>query len=156
MECTTSKEVLNLKWITHQGNFDLHRMREPCGSFERLCSEAFSWQIHRKFDYAISGALASLFFTFSTVDGLAYSSSATAMKGVNLALKTTVADQFVVPRSFRSYRVLTVQGNIEWEEVVDCPGHHVSHALFERPQVASSCGNATPDESPGLTDVEKD
>jgi hypothetical protein len=166
MECSTLKEMLNVKWITNNGILNLHQMSEPFGAFERLCSDAFCWRVHKKFDYVISGALASLFFTFSNVDGLAYSSSATAMKGVNLALKTTIADEFVTPRSFHSYRVLDVywpsdflvqctgyapapdeRGKIEWGGLVDCPGHRVSNALFERPIIGSLCGNAALGES---------
>ena len=165
MECESAKDILKLKWITPNGAFDLHKMREPYGAFERLCSEAFCWPVQRSFDYAISGLLASLFFAFSSVDGLAYSSSATGMKGVNLALKASVADEFVVPRAFRAYRVCAhygpvdfkiqctnyalapdQHGNIDWGEIIDCPGHRVSLALFERGAAPSSCGDSTASE----------
>jgi hypothetical protein len=152
MECVSIKDVLRLKWIAKEGVFDLHKMEEPFGSFERLCSDAFCLQMEKRFDYAISGAIASLFFRFSEVDGLAYSSTATEMKGVNLALKASIADEFIVPRSFRSYRVVKhygpfdfvidctgyalapdEHGNIEWGELVECPGHRISRALFLPP-----------------------
>jgi hypothetical protein len=83
MMCVSRKERLNLKWITSEDILGLHRLREPYGSFERLCSAAFCWRVAKQLDYAISGALASLFFTFSDVDGLAYSSSATAAATVS-------------------------------------------------------------------------
>jgi hypothetical protein len=46
--------------------------------------------------YMICGGYASLFFRLDFIGGLAYSSIATDCKGVNVALKGSVADQYVV------------------------------------------------------------
>jgi hypothetical protein len=131
-----------------------------------LCSEAFCWNVQRPFDYAISGLLASLFFTQDHIDGLAYSSSATGMKGANLALKPSVADDYVIPKAFCSYRVATQnspidfvvectgyafgpdhEGRIDWGKLVDCPGHRISLELYERPDSTKFCGDSALSES---------
>ena len=106
MTCTVSKEVLRLKWLAQNDPFWLHRMEGRKGEFERLCSDIYRRVIVSPHHYIISGAYGSLFFKFGFVDGLAYSSIATDLNGVNVAIKGPVADEFVVPASFLAYRVI--------------------------------------------------
>lgn len=95
-------------------------------------------------------------------DGIAYESVATDLRGVNLALKGSIADQSVEPLSFRAYRVCAVttdfdfrvacvasagppkeSGTISWVPVTSCQGHAVNWSLYDRPEpaaVAASCG----------------
>jgi hypothetical protein len=51
MECVSIKDVLNLKWIAEKGVFGLHEMREPFGSFERLCSEVFCLPMEKRIEW---------------------------------------------------------------------------------------------------------
>jgi len=121
----------------------------------------------------ITGAYASLFFTLGFIDGLAYSSIATACKGVNVALKGSVADQYVQPMAFRAFLVTEASGpfdfrvrciaaaglpaetgEIAWEQVTHCAGHIVNESIFERPKetadAQASCrGLDRDDASPG-------
>jgi hypothetical protein len=151
MTCTPSKDLFSVKWIVDGDGLGLHNLPWPHGDFERLCSEAFCRVAHSPFEYWISGSLGSLFFAFSRIDALAYSSIATTLKGVNLAIRAPMADKYVVPLSFRAYKVrevksvfdITVQctgsagaptsnGFIEWKELPSCPGHHIDEAVFDR------------------------
>jgi hypothetical protein len=64
--------------------------------------------------YMICGGYASLFFRLDFIGGLAYSSIATDCKGVNVALKGSVADQYVVPLSFRAFLVTEVSSPFDF------------------------------------------
>jgi hypothetical protein len=153
MTCSAAKDVLRLKWLACNDPFGLHRMEGRKGEFERLCSDIYRREIISPHQYMISGGYGSLFFKCVFVDGLAYSSIATDLNGVNVAIKGSVADEFVVPESFRVYRVtaLTSQfdfrvqclasapapdrtGEIRWTEITNCRGHQVDQkCIFERP-----------------------
>lgn len=105
------------------------------------------------FDYIMLGGLGSLFFQFTAIDGLVYPSIASELKGVNVALRAAVVDEYLTPVSFRAYRVIelrspfdmTVQcvatappsekdGTINWTEV-RCQGHSITKHVFERPSL---------------------
>jgi hypothetical protein len=153
MTCSVSKDVLRLKWLARNDPFGLHGMEGRNGEFERLCSDIYRRVMVSPHQYMISGAYGSLFFKFGFVDGLAYSSIATDLNGVNVAIKGSVADEFVVPESFRAYRVtastsqfeFTVQcvasaiapdhaDEICWTTISNCQGHQVDPKyIFERP-----------------------
>lgn len=153
MTCSVSKDVLRLKWLAQNDPFGLHRMEGRKGEFERLCSDIYRRVIDSPHQYMISGGYGSLFLKFGFVDGLAYSSIATDLNGVNVAIKGSVADEFVIAGSFRAYRVtqatshfdFRVQcvasasapgqtGDINWVTIANCQGHQVDRtSIFKRP-----------------------
>jgi hypothetical protein len=152
MICRISKHPILLKWISRTDLFDLHELSGRHGEFEQLCSELYGHGTASPQHYMICGGYASLFFRLDFIDGLAYSSIATDCKGVNVALKSSVADEYVQPLSFRAFVVTeapgvldfrvrcvaaagapATTGEISWEDVPHCNGHVVNQSLFERP-----------------------
>jgi hypothetical protein len=152
MTCQISKHPILLKWISQTDLFGLHELAGRSGEFERLCSEIYSHGAASPQQYMITGAYGSLFFRLDFIDGLAYSSIATECKGVNVALRGSVADQYVQPLSFRAFLVTDASrpfdfrvrciaaagapaeaGEIAWEQGTHCEGHIVNGSIFERP-----------------------
>lgn len=173
MTCQISKHPILLKWISRPDLFGLHQLDGRRSEFERLCSEIYSHGAASPQQYMIAGAYASLFFRLDFIDGLAFSSIATACKGVNVALKGSLADRYVQPVSFRAFLVTETSGpfdfrvrciaagstpsgtgEIRWEPVTDCEGHIVNGSIFERPNGTAigktSCRSLESDDaSPG-------
>lgn len=155
MECRIAKDPLRLKWIEKSDRFGMQKGDSRQAEFERLCAEIYAQSPASPQQYMITGGYASLFCRLKFLDGIAYESAATDARGVNLALKGSVADQFVEPVSFRAYRVAeTVSafdfrvvciasagppdatGNIGWQPVASCAGHAVNWSLYYRATLA--------------------
>lgn len=157
MTCQISKEPIRLKWISQADMFGLLQPEGRRGEFERLCAEIYAYGTASPTQYLICGAFASLFFRLDFIDGIAYLSVATSCKGVNIALKGSVADQYVKPLSFRAFRVSEAvsefdfrvmcvasagppddDGTIAWKPIPSCDGHIVNWSIFDRPMHATS------------------
>jgi hypothetical protein len=161
MECRIAKDPFRLKWIAKQDHFGMLQGSDRQAEFERLCAEVYAQGSASAHQYMITGGYASLFCRLGFLDGIAYSSVATDCRGVNLALKGSVADQFVEPVSFRAFRVTElrsafdfrvvcaasagppdVSGKISWMLVASCQGHSVNWSLYDREKpdsVPASC-----------------
>lgn len=161
MECRIAKDPLRLKWIENSDRFGMQKGDSRQAEFERLCAEIYAHSPASPQQYMITGGYASLFCRLDFLDGVAYESAATNARGVNLAIKGSVADQFVEPLSFRSFRVHEMttdvdfrvtcvasagppeaSGKIGWTPITSCQGHTVNWSLYDRPKrarTASSC-----------------
>lgn len=152
MECRIAKEPFRLKWIAKRDLFGMLEGSDQHPEFERLCAEIYAHGSASPLQYLICGSYANLFCRLNFLDGIAYSSVATDCRGVNIALKGSVADQYVQAISFRAFRVGAVasgfdfrvacvaaagppdaSGNIQWKPVSRCDGHSVSWSLYDRP-----------------------
>jgi len=162
MTCRIAKDPLRLKWIETNDRFGMQKGESRQAEFERLCAEIYAHSSASPQQYMITGGYASLFSRLAFLDGIAYESAATDRRGVNLALKGWVADEFVEPLSFRAYRVCDLtsdfdfrvacvasagppdaSGKIGWTRVASCQGHAVNWSLYDRPKpaaVVASCG----------------
>lgn len=147
MECQITKSPLLTKMIMDEALYDALDISAESRAFERFAAKEFRRVPNGPRDYLICGAIGSLFFTFTGIEAIMYTSMASDLAGANFAIAASVADANVLPIGFRAFEVVepggaadcvvrcrasgtdaAKDGAIAWEGVRDCPGHSLSTA----------------------------
>jgi len=162
MEGRVEKSPLLTKMIMDEQLYDPLSISEESKAFERFIAKEFRRVPNGPRDYLICGALGSLFFKFTSIEAIMYTSMATDLAGVNFAFAAPIADKFLKPTKFRAYEVVaagglaecqvrcrahagaaSADGTIPWEQISQCSGHRLSEAFLRKPGTCDGTRNPT-------------